>query len=316
MSKKTEIYQLCPHNCYLMHSYLIKTPNNKIVVIDGGHNYYMQKAYLPHAIRAILGLNDGDYFEIEALFLSHGHIDHYGEFTMMMKEYDQNSNYKINNFYFDFPDFANSNFDKSDYSLENLALLRNAFETYANVNDIKVDGDYYDALNGAVINADAVKNGLSFNIDGVVFDILQTWCENDDMVNGNSTIIRVYDQDKNGKTCLFLNDASIGSGKRLLDTYKEKLKSDIVQLAHHGQAGVDKDVYDAIDAKIRLWPTTIWLWRDHETWRVDEVRGWFGIEENNYTENDVLACCYSAYPEDSASVEDWKKCVEGMKVVL
>ena len=83
------------------------------------------------------------------------------------------------------------------------------------------------------------------------------------MVNGNSTIIRVYDQDKNGKTCLFLNDASIGSGKRLLDTYKEKLKSDIVQLAHHGQAGVDKDVYDAIDAKIRLWPTTIWLWRDH-----------------------------------------------------
>ena len=64
MSNKTEIYQLCPHNCYLMHSYLIKTPNDKIIVIDGGHNYYMKKAYLPHAIRAILGLNDGDYFEI------------------------------------------------------------------------------------------------------------------------------------------------------------------------------------------------------------------------------------------------------------
>ncbi len=316
MSKKTEIYQLCPNSGFLMHSYLIKTPNDKIVVIDGGHNYYMQKAYLPHAIRAILGLNDGDYFEIEALFLSHGHIDHYGEFTMMMKEYDQNSNYKINNFYFDFPDFANSNYDKSDYSLDNLALLNDALNTYAKVNAIATNGNYYDMLNGAVINADAVKRGLSIIIDGVVFDILQTWSENDDMVNGNSTVIRVYDQDKKGKTCLFLNDASIGSGKRLLQTYKDKLKSDIVQIAHHGQAGVDKDVYDAVDATIRLWPTTFWLWQDHETWKVDEVRGWFNIEENNYTENDVLACRYKAYPEDFASVEEWKKCVDGMKVVL
>ena len=79
--KKTEIYQLCPHSGYLMQSYLIKTPNDKIVLIDGGHNYYMEKAYLPSAIRAILGLNEGEYFEIDSWFFSHGHIDHYGEFT-------------------------------------------------------------------------------------------------------------------------------------------------------------------------------------------------------------------------------------------
>ena len=314
--KKTEIYQLCPHSGYLMHSYLIKTPNNKIVVIDGGHTYYMEKAYLPHAIRAILGLNDGDYFEIDALFLSHGHVDHYGEFAMMMKEYDKNSNYKINNFYFDFPDFANSKFDTSDYSLENLALLKNSFETYAQVNDIAVDGSYYDFLNGAVINKSAVEKGLTFNIDGVDFDILQTQDESDDQVNGNSLIIRVSESNKKGKTCLFLNDASVVSGARLLKKYGSALKSDMVQMAHHGQAGVDKDVYYAIDASIRLWPTPFWLWNDHETWKMDEVRGWLGITSENYTKNDILACGYSAYPENYSSVEDWKKCVDGMKVTL
>ena len=58
MENKTEIYQLCPHSGYLMESYLIKTPNNKIIMIDGGSNTYMEKAYLPSAIRAILGLKE------------------------------------------------------------------------------------------------------------------------------------------------------------------------------------------------------------------------------------------------------------------
>ncbi len=316
MSNKTQIYQLCPHNCYLMQSYLIKTPNNKLVMIDGGHNYYMKNAYLQHAIRAILGLKDGDYFEIDAWFFSHGHVDHYGEFTMMMKEYSVNSNYKVKNFYFDFPDFEKSDFDKSDYNLEFLGTFKDSLNTYAKVSGIKVDGDYYDFLNGKVINKQAVKKGLTIEVDGVLFDVLQTWDECDEQVNANSLVIRVSESNKKTKTCLFLNDASVNSGNRLLNTYGNKLKSDIVQMAHHGQAGVDKNVYDAVGAKIRLWPTTFWLWSDHEIWRVDEVRSWLGIKENDYTDGDILACCYDAYPENPTSVEDWKTCVQKMKIEL
>ena len=314
--KKTEIYQLCPHSGYLMQSYLIKTPNDKIVMIDGGHNYYMEKAYLPSAIRAILGLNEGEYFEIDSWFFSHGHIDHYGEFTMMMKEYDKNSNYKVNNFYFDFPDFLNSNYDSSDYSVEFLESFKSALDTYATVNGIEFDGRYYDTLNGKYVNAQLIKDGLTFEIDGVLFDILQTWCDTDEQVNANSLIIKVSESNKNTKTCLFLNDASVSSGNRLIKTYGEKLKCDIVQMSHHGQAGVDKNVYDIVDAKIRLWPTTFWLWQDHETWRVDEVRGWLKIEENNYTEGDILACRYGEYPADYRSIKDWSACVQKMKIEL
>ena len=315
MSKKTEIYQLQPHSGMLMQSYVIKTPNDKIIVIDGGHDYYMEHPYLPSAIRAILDKKDGEYFQIEAWFLSHGHTDHYGEFLMMMKEYSQSSNYKVNNFYFDFPDFVNSNFDPDDYTVEKLDLMKELFDKYAKVNDLGVE-NYYNALNGAVVNANSVANGLTMEIDGVKLEILQTWCEEDDQVNGNSMVIRVRPENPNGKTCLFLNDVSIVSGARLLKTYGEQLKSDVVQMSHHGQAGADKDVYDMIDAKIRLWPTPFWVWGNEETYKIGEVRGWVGVDADNLTENDLVACEYKAYPEDYTSVDDWKQCVQGMKILL
>ena len=120
MEKKVEIYQLAPHSCMLMEGYLIKTPNDKIVIIDGGSGEtYMDKAYLPTVIRAVLGLKADEYFEIEAWFLSHGHNDHYGEMLMMFREYDENSNYKINNIYDHF---------SNDYSNNNI----NAYGLYSN----------------------------------------------------------------------------------------------------------------------------------------------------------------------------------------
>ena len=64
----------------------------------------------------------------------------------------------------------------------------------------------------------------------------------------------------NNKSILFLADTGVESGEKLLQEQKEKLKADIVQMAHHGQAGVTEEVYQAIDPKICLWPTPDWLW--------------------------------------------------------
>ena len=169
---------------------------------------------------------------------------------------------------------------------------------------------------GRFINEKTVADGLSFTFDGVRFDILQTQSAEDDQINGNSLVIRTYIENADSKTCLFLNDTSIVSGARLLKTYGASLKSDIVQMAHHGQAGADKDVYDTIAADVRLWPIPFWVWLNEETYKVGEVRAWVGVDKDNVTKNDVVSCLYERYPEDYASVEDWKKCVDCMKVVL
>ena len=305
MNNKTEIYQLTSDAGILMEAYVVKTPNQKIVVIDGGNETYLDKPYLPSAIRAILGLSEGDYFEVEAWFLSHGHSDHYGELSMMLRNYDEHSNYKINSVYFDFPDFENSNFDPDDYSVEKLTTLKNGLNRYARVNGIDCGDSYYDYLNGRVVNTPSVNAGLVFTIDGVRFDILQTWSPEDDQINGNSMVIRVIPEAENGKTCLLLN------------THGAKLKSDIVQMAHHGQAGSDKDVYDMVDAKIRLWPTPFWVWNNEEhIYQIDKVFAWVGVDKKNVTESDVATCLYERYPQDYTSVEDWKGCIDCMKVVL
>lgn len=316
MEKKIEIYQPTSDAGILMQAHVIKTPNDKIIVIDGGNEIYLDKPYLPSVIRAILGLNDGDYFEVEAWFLSHGHSDHYGELSMMLRNYDENSNFKINNIYFDFPDFATSKFDEGDYDLNKLATLKSALNTYAKVNKIDCGDSYYDYLNSRIVNAESVANGLTFTIDGVNFDVLQTWDESDDQVNGNSMVIRVGAENKQSKTCMFLTDTSVVSGQRLLKTYGDSLRSDIVQMAHHGQAGADKETYDTIGATVRLWPVPFWVWLNEEDYRIGEVRSWVGVDAQNVTENDLVSCLYVAYPDDYTSVEDWKKCVNCMKVTL
>ena len=77
---------------------------------------------------------------------------------------------------------------------------------------------------------------------------------------------------------LFLGDAGKILSKKLLEKQKENLKSDIVQMAHHGQAGVKESLYKAIGAKISLWPTPKWLYdtpTEYHHWlHCDIVRKW------------------------------------------
>ena len=89
---------------------------------------------------------------------------------------------------------------------------------------------------------------------------------------------------------LFLGDTGVESGNKLLDNQKEKLKVNILQMAHHGQQGVSKEIYEYIKPKICLWPTPDWLWindsghgEDSGPWKTKETRKW--IEELNVNKN-------------------------------
>lgn len=327
-----ELYMLAPEPSSLMNSFVIKTPHNKIIVIDGGLAGFGKESpvYLPSAIRAILGIGQNDYFEVEAWFLSHSHNDHYTELSKMLNGYysdDPACNYKINNFYFDFPDYSvwNSKGGKGDHDAADLESLKNGFQRYFRENEL-FDGDMfslpsdyaYNKLNGAVINKESVEAGLSFEIDGAKFDILQTRDENDLVVNSTSIIIRAT---LGTKTILFLGDAYIDTGNRLLKKYSgEELKSDYVQMAHHGQSGTSEDFYNAIDTKnsVRLWPAPKWVWEVYNATngiKTDITRSWLGLpadfevfKEEGYldTGNDIVAGLYEFYPDDPTKVQSWK----------
>ena len=308
------LYQLAPEANSLMMSYVIKTQNGKLIVIDGGIDGEGKDRppYMPAALRAIAGVDEGEYFEVEAWFLSHAHKDHMYEISKMMAEYTAESNYKINNIYFDFPEFGTAEYPAQNGDMD-ISQIRENMNKYGEV--IGKGSTYYDDINGAVINTESVAEGLSFEIDGIKIDVLQTWSLEDGTGNLNDTsiVLRFHIGEQ---TVLFLGDLGSSGGRRLLDTYGDALKSDIVQMAHHGQGGVAKNVYDAIDADVHLWPTPIWVWNNaNQTYQIDEVRKWlYGETFLTASEYDIVHSLYKKYPPRATLVSAWNKVLDYMKI--
>ncbi len=337
---KVAFYQLAPDKNSLMMSYVIKTANGKVIVIDGGiDGQGLDKdPYLPSAIRAILGLSDGEYFEVEAWFLTHHHKDHFYELAKMLKDYTPEDNFRINNFYFNFPNIGvewKSSAGDKDHDLEHGMILYAAFDNYYSAvpfegikgadipeSDWKkpegAENYYYNLINGCVINDANIgaEGGLSIEVDGVRFDILQKWYKASQNVNSTSTVIRMVYKEH---SCLFLGDAYTDAGSKLLKKYgAEALKSEYVQMSHHGQNGTDKRFYVNIDAEnsIRLWPIPVWVWNVDKSgpYNTYQTRKWVGLPEDyrdfeaqglGDTGRDFVTGLYKAFPENPSSVNSW-----------
>ncbi|MBQ8611055.1 MAG: MBL fold metallo-hydrolase [Oscillospiraceae bacterium] len=79
-----------------------------------------------------------------------------------------------------------------------------------------------------------------------------------DQINNSSTVWRI---ETNGKRILILGDLGRLAGEQLAQTLPAaELKSDYVQMAHHGQNGADKRLYELIDPDYCIWCTPTWVW--------------------------------------------------------
>ena len=327
---KVELYQLAPSE-NLYEGYVIKTSNGELIVVDGGASTGGNPNYIDAVLTAISGKED---YTVKYWFLSHAHSDHIYELAKLLNS--ETIDFTIENFVFDFPNFiAGSNASGGadyvadfsnycnlggDYTAWN--MLREGLTNYATQKAIDFGTEsatYYDYLNGRVVNEAALANGpMYIEIDNVEIEVLQTYSTRDTQVNSNSMIFRLW---ADGQSVMFLNDATVESGNRLIETYgREYLKSDIVQMAHHGQNGTAKNVYDAINAKVRLWPCFRSIWENaNGGYQINEVRSWVGLPElaSDFVQTDydlVAGLCET--PTDVTSVSAWEAVLDGMKMEL
>ena len=261
------LWQLPGQTPSQMNSYVMRTPGNVLIVIDGGTKG--DAAYLRRFIR-----ERGNH--VHAWFISHPHLDHVDALTAILND---PGDMKIDKIYGSLPDdewlkeHQNANADKTQRQLK--AALKQSSRKLLDLSP-----------------------GQKIEFKGVVFEILSTL--NPELtvnaINNQSAVWRV---DAGDMSVLFLGDLGEEGGDKLLASpYRDRLTADYVQMAHHGQTGVSEEFYRVVNPKYCLWPTPDWLWdnnkggqgRDSGPWKTLEVRAWMDKlnVEKHYVAKDGL----------------------------
>lgn len=262
MQSKSTLTQFGPTTDRQMMGYSIKTKDNKLIIIDGGN--IGDAKQLEDYIK-----QNGS--KVDAWFLTHIHTDHAGAFTQIVN----NKEIQINNIYA-------SICEKEWYEQNEPSRQEDIDSFFTAISDENILKKIREPQVGDIII-----------IDNIEFKILKTKTPEitNNAINNSSMVFKV----KTSKTSiLFLGDIGIeGSNELLQGSMKEELKSEIVQVAHHGQAGATEELYKQIKPQICLWPTIEWLWNNDigtgensGDWKTMETREWM---KNLKVEKNYLA---------------------------
>lgn len=256
-----ELTQLSNHSNRQMMGYIIKTKNDKIVVIDGGTKEDSDN--LAKYINKYGGV-------VNYWFITHVHDDHAEAFTNIIN----NSNIKIEKI------ICSPNDVKwyEKYELSRFDFTKEFLKIISENRNLVINPDVND----------------EFEIDNLKVKILGI--NNPEILeNAGNEQSMVFKIISSKTSLLILGDTGIESSSKLLKNQKEKLKSDMVQMSHHGQAGASQELYEIVDPSICLWPTPEWLWNNDSgqgyntgTLKTLETRSWMENMKikNNYIEKD------------------------------
>lgn len=242
-----------------MLSMVLQDKNGSLVVIDGGWD--IDADHLSDVIRSKGG-------HVSAWFITHPHSDHVGALVKILNNPDRKIT--IDNVYYSLAD--QSWYDKVESSRSVLVTdLRSALSTLpaASLHTVKKG----DEIQVGTIKAKVLNNPYLLDVTSV---------------NNSSVAYKFF---LNNVSILVLGDMGPEAGKLLMEeTSAADLKSDIVQMSHHGQYGVSREVYATIKPQIALWPCPLWLWNNDNgsgigsgDWKTLETRKWMeelGVKVN------------------------------------
>ncbi|MFA6702130.1 MAG: MBL fold metallo-hydrolase [Dysgonamonadaceae bacterium] len=210
-------------------SYVIRTDDGKVIVMDGGVKE--EEGYLRGFIGAMGNV-------VDCWFVSHPHSDHIGAFQGILENPKGIQIRQI----------CQSTF--SDALMEREP-------------DSKISAkNYYEAAKKSGILLTEATLGMTLKFGRTTFRILGI--KNEELTsnpyNNSSMVIRVWDP---VKSVLFLGDLGAEAGEKLLNgKYRKQLDCDYMQMAHHGQNGVTMDFYRSVKFRACLWSTPTWVYNN------------------------------------------------------
>jgi putative metallo-beta-lactamase domain protein len=234
-----------------MMSYVITAKTGEVIVVDGG---------LPEDADHLREIIKKKGNRVSAWFITHPHSDHVGAITKIIN--DGLGDMIIDGVYYNF--------------LEDDWYIRNEAYRSQMVLDCKAA---FEKLNPDTRHSQ-VKRGDVISIGDIKVNVLNgPYLFGVNSINNSSIAYRF---DIAGTRVLFLGDMGPEAGEQLKnDVPAFELKSDIVQMAHHGQYGVNEDVYKIINPIVCMWNAPEWLWDNNNgsgkgsgTYLTLQVREW------------------------------------------
>ena len=216
-------------------SYVTKLCDGSFLIFDGGKDNETDVDNLYKFLKES-SKNSGK-IHISAWFFTHAHNDHIGLAVNFLRKY--RSEIEVSAFAHQFPSCTNINVacdlpGEKQIMLDLCHVIENLYPE---------SSVYY------------LYTGERFYFDGAELEILSSMDNNFPSLyfslNDTSVISRLrFD---NGKTVLLLADATHQISRQLSHTYGTSLKSDYLQMAHHGFIGGDIELYKLIDPDVCLW---------------------------------------------------------------
>ena len=232
-------------NCGMM--YVIKLADNSVIVVDGGgdkQSTVKSRAGFLKFLREITKTPEGEKVRIAAWYFSHAHGDHVMLATDFMTEHRESID--LISLLYNFPSYQvkGSGYDKSVFTLKE-----------------KIAKHFPDVL------YHKLHTGEVLNMAGVTIDVVYT---HEDAVssqgtseigdfNSTSTVLKITVE---GMSIMLLGDMSGAAENAIVAMHTPAyLKSDMVQVTHHGFNFLDK-LYPLINAKIAVFPQSAFYVKD------------------------------------------------------
>lgn len=251
--------------------YVAQLADGKYIVIDGGV-YGIEDTWRLHDY-LVEHTPEGMKPTIACWMYTHADPDHIKLATQFPEKYAEEID--IESFAYNFPseNYVTTGTQNDETMVASINLL------------LKNDRTYYPKATHYQFHA-----GQSYYFKGLEIEILQTTEEfypnTPNVWNDSSAAWRM--KFESGKTVMFLGDSQTILCQQLEETYGDYMKSDVLQLAHHGLIGGDLELYQFIDPDICFWSTDI-----------ERFNGTYSGYNHKYCLGEG-GCTYNGYLRDTA----------------